>query len=46
MGHVVRDVAFRAQASSRQVRPSGLLIVTVFTLMSWAGLAVLIVRAI
>jgi hypothetical protein len=50
MGHVVRDVAFRARASNRpsnrQVRPSGLLIVTVFSVMLWAGLAVLIVRAI
>ena len=46
MGHVVREIAFRARASSRQIRPSGLLIVTIFTLMFWTGMAVLIIRAI
>ncbi|EJL38090.1 hypothetical protein PMI01_00265 [Caulobacter sp. AP07] len=46
MGHVVRDVAFRARISRQQVRPSGLLVVTVVTLILWAGLAMLIIRAI
>lgn len=45
MGHVVHDGAFRARASNWQVRPSGLLIVTILNLVLWSVLAALIIHA-
>jgi hypothetical protein len=46
MGHVVHDGAFRARAGGGQVRPGGLLIVTILNLVLWSVLAALIVHAI
>lgn len=45
MGHVVHDGAFRAREGNWQVRPSGLLIVTILNLVLWSILAALIVHA-
>ena len=42
MGHVVRDVAFRARMDGRQGRLRWLLAIAAFNLVLWSGLIVLI----
>jgi hypothetical protein len=43
---MAHDIAFRAQAAGGQVRPGGLLIVTVINLVLWSVLVALIVHAV
>ena len=45
MGHVVRDIAFRARSDGRQGRLRWLLAITAFNLILWTGLIALIARA-
>jgi hypothetical protein len=44
MGHVVRDVAYRARQDGRQGRLGWLLLISAINLMLWSGVIVLIAR--